>query len=184
MTFPKDKVKPMSRDHLDALAAQMGLTLINFPSDLMDNELLLKQLHEFYHACFKDNAHFHPISYDKYKQLTEKLLSIVDFDISFIVMDNGNKPVSILVSYKDIYHEMFKTKKRMLFMKTLSTVPEWRSKGLSQALVNYGCVIAPSLSYDQVVFATMWVDNATAAFTRDVFGSATIHSYGLFSKNI
>ncbi len=187
---PKEISKPMSLEDVHGLAAMVGVKFNTWPKNTDDNGH--KDMHEFFHECFKDNELYRPITFETYKATAIKLEKIIDFDHSFLVTDQDDKPVSVLVSYRDVYHDNFKKGElksethntHTLYMKTICTAPKWRGNHISRVLVNYGLNVAYDNGYDEVVFGTMMVNNNSAKYSRSFFNAEALRTYAFMVKKL
>ena len=189
---PKEISRPMRLFKLKAFALMKGVHFNTWPKNLIKDEQQLKNMHVFFHECFQDNPLYRPITFAKYKEITLKLEKIIDFEHSYILSDKKGKPASVLISYKDVYHQMYKNgllkdethKTHTLYMKTICTAKNWRGKHLSRVLVNFGFVEALKNGYQNVVFGTMMTENKSAKYSKSFFEAEALRTYSFMKKEI
>ena len=189
---PKEISRPMKLWQVKLMAFVKGLKFNKWPRGIANDDKKLKEMHAFFHECFGENTLYKPVSFEKYKQITIKLEQILDFDHSYLVTDKKGKPVSVLISYKDVYHEMYKRGELKdkahntltLYMKTIATAKTWRGKHLSRILVNFGFVQALKNGYSEVVFGTMMTQNKTAKFSKSFFEAKPLRAYCFMKKEL
>lgn len=187
---PKEISRPMKMLKLKAFALLKGVHFSTWPKGLIKDEQKLKDMHAFFHECFQDNELYRPITFDKYKEITLKLEKIIDFEHSYIMSDKKGKPASVLISYRDVYHEMYKNGQlkdkahdtHTLYMKTICTAKVWRGKHLSRVLVNFGFVEALRNGYQEVVFGTMMTENKSAQYSKSFFEAEVLRTYSFMKK--
>ncbi|MBD3638568.1 MAG: hypothetical protein HUJ25_14540 [Crocinitomicaceae bacterium] len=188
--IPRDTVKKMRRENFTQILDTLDAKLIPYPYQLPNDEL--RVMYEFYLKCFEKNPHFKHITFEQYKTLTDTVEPITDYNHSFLVTNKAGDPVSVLISFKDIYHDLYSAgklssednKKRTLYMKTIATIPEWRNKKISQMLVNFGCNVAYESGYEEVVFGTMFVSNLSAVKSKEIYKAQTLRKYALMSLEL
>ena len=189
---PSEISRPMKIFKVKAFSLIKGVRFSTWPKGLIKDEQKLKDMHAFFHECFQDNELYRPITFDKYKEITLKLEKIIDFENSYIMSDKKGKPVSVLISYRDVYHEMYKNGQlkdkahhaHTLYMKTICTAKAWRGKHLSPVLVNFGLVEAIRNGYQEVVFGTMMTENKSAKVSKSYFEAETLRSYSFMKKEL
>ena len=189
---PKDISVPMTLEEVNGLAMMVGVKFSTWPTDLAQNEAKLKDMHEFFHSCFKDNPLYRPISFETYQQVSTKLEEIIDFDHSFLVSDKEGKPVSVLISYRDVYNTLYEEGKlkdevhntKTLYMKTICTAPQWRGNHISRVLVNYGFNVAFDNGYKEVVFGTMMKENNSAKYSKSFYTAKPLRTYSFLKKTL
>tara|TARA_B110000305_G_scaffold242173_1_gene320726 strand:+ start:7616 stop:8674 length:1059 start_codon:yes stop_codon:yes gene_type:complete len=190
--IPKEISRPMPYWKVKMLVFFIGARFNKWPKNFIQDEHKLKDMHSFFHECFGDNPLYRPVTFDRYKEITVNLEAILDFDHSYLVTDKKGKPVSVLVSYKDVYHQMYKEGKlkdgahntHTLYMKTIATAKAWRGKHISRVLVNFGFVQAYKNGYSEVVFGTMMAENKSAQYSKSFFKAETHRSYSFMKIEI
>ena len=189
---PKDISRPMRLLKVKAFAALRRVRFNSWPKDLINDEEKLKDMHAFFHECFQDNPLYRPVSFAKYEEITHKLEKIIDFEHSYIMTDRKGKPASVLISYRDVYHQMFENgllkdeahNTHTLYMKTIATAKAWRGKHLSRVLVNFGFVEALRNGYNEVVFGTMMTENKSAKYSKSFFQAEPLRTYSFMKKQL
>jgi len=189
---PKEISRPMSLLKVKALATLIGAKFNTWPHNLAADEDSLRDMHNFFHTSFKDNPLYRPVSFETYKKISAKLEKIIDFEHSFLVTDKKRKPVSVLISYRDVYNDLYQKGElkneshntKTLYMKTICTAPAWRGKHISRVLVNYGFNVAFKNDYKEVVFGTMMVNNNSAKYSRSFFKAKPLRTYSFMTKKI
>lgn len=183
--IPKTISRPMPRWQVKMFAFIRRIHIKEWPQNMAADEDRLRDMHDFFHECFSENPLYRPITFEQYRETTIKLEEIIDFKHSYLATDRKGKPVSVLISYKDIYHQMYKEGKLKdkahdtytLYMKTIATTKKWRGKHISRVLVNFGLVQAYKNGYDEVVFGTMMVNNKSAQYSKSFFEAEALRTY-------
>ena len=189
---PKTISRPMSWWQVKVFAFLRRIRINKWPRNLISSEQKMEDMHAFFHECFGENPLYRPITFKQYKEITEKLEEIIDFENSYLATDRKGKPVSVLISYKDIYHELYKQGKLKdpahdtftLYMKTIATAQAWRGKHISRVLVNFGLNQAYKNGYSEVVFGTMMVNNKSAQYSKSFFEAEALRSYIFMQKKL
>jgi GNAT superfamily N-acetyltransferase len=189
---PKTISRPMPWWQVKLFALWRRIRVIKWPKNLIEDELRMKELHAFFHECFGENPLYRPVTFEQYKSITIKLEELIDFENSYLAVDPRGKPVSVLVSYKDVYHDLYKKgvltdpahDTFTLYMKTIATAKAWRGKHISRVLVNFGLVQAYKNGYDEVVFGTMMVNNKSAQYSKSFFDAQALRTYVFMNKEL
>lgn len=189
---PREISRPMRSLKVKIFSALKGVRFSTYPKNMIQDEDKLHEMHAFFHECFKDNPLYRPVSFSTYKEISAKLEKVIDFKHSYLMTDKKGKPASVLLSYKDVYHQLFLDgvlkdevhNRKTLYMKTIATAKAWRGKHLSRVLVNFGFVEALRNGYDEVVFGTMMADNKSAQYSKSYFEAAPLRSYVFMQKEL
>jgi ribosomal protein S18 acetylase RimI-like enzyme len=113
-------------------------------------------------------------------------------DCSLIVRDRENKPVSVLLAYRDVYHELYaagKTTdpdhlKKRLFIKTIATHPDYQGKQIGTLLVNLTQNLAKEAGYEEIYHMLMYKDNLSATKGKEKFVTKKVREYALMEKTL
>jgi Acetyltransferase (GNAT) family len=188
--FPKEKIQSEMAAQTAEVITQFGLKLKQYPRNMEEDEF--KKMHNFYLECFNANPFFREIPFDLYKSITHKAEQVADFDCSFIIADQNDHPVSVLIAFQDIYHHLLSenrhtneaNKARTIYIKTIATSEKWRNNKLSQLLVNYCSNEALKNGYEEIVFTNMFVGNISAIKSKEKMATSTLRTYTLMSKTL
>ena len=187
---PSDLFQPMTLEEGKELAKQFNLSVDYYPADNQPD--FLKKMYQFYHDCFSMNPLFQSISQDDFDRLSDQFAKILNRDCSLIVRDRENKPVSVLLAYRDVYHELYaagKTtdpdhQKKRLFIKTIATHPDYQGKQIGTLLVNLTQNLAKEAGYEEIYHMLMYKDNLSATKGKEKFVTKKVREYALMEKSL
>ncbi len=164
--------------HLD----QFGARADYFPQEI--GEELSKQLYDFYHLCFQYNPLFEAISFERYKAITEKASTILDYDCSYLLEDSESNPIGVFLAYRDVYAHLREDEESILFLKTIAVHPDWQNKFIGQMMIGLTLLQSKEVGYDQSVFSMMFSKNLSAIKGKSNFGSTVLRKYALYTKQL
>ena len=185
---PVDLFAPMTLKEGQELAKQFNLSVDYYPTE--NTPEFLKQMHEFYHTCFARNPLFQPINQKDFNELSAKFARILNQECSLLVKDREGNPVSVLLSYQDIYHDHYKAgqitdeihKQKRLFIKTIATHPDWQGKQIGTLLVNLTQNLAKEAGYAEIYHLLMFKENLSATKGKEKFVTEKVREYALYQK--
>ncbi len=187
---PKDLFEPMTLTEGKQLAQQFNLSIDYYPSN--PTKEFINQMYTFYNECFSPNPFFKSIEKSEFESLTGKLALILDDKHSLLVKDRENNPIAVILSYKDVYYNLFKSNKiknkehesNRLFIKTIATHPKWQGKQIGTLMVNLVHNLANETGFSDIYHLLMFQDNLSATKGKEKFVTRKVRDYALYSINL
>lgn len=187
---PVDLFEPMTLEEGKELAQQFNLTVDYYP--ITNSPEFLQQMHQFYHACFAGNPLFQSIDQESFNELSHKFARILYQECSLLVCNREGDPVSVLLSYKDIYHQLYESgqitdpihQQKRLFIKTIATHPDWQGKQIGTLLVNLTQNLAKNSGIKEIYHMLMFKENLSATKGKEKFVTEKVREYALYEKEL
>lgn len=147
------------------------------PIDPSNLESEVKVLYDMSMRGFTDNYLFAPIPFELFKELYVPSFKNADLRMSCIIYSPEGKPAG----FNFTFHEEDRA-----VIKSCVTMPEYRGKGLFNAVVCYGILkiweIHPEVKH--VVTALVHNKNAASAHVANMSGNEKCHEYALLIKEL
>lgn len=187
---PKSAMQPMSEAELTAILASYQFKALSLTPEIAAK--YFEKLHAFYHLCFANNPLFHPISLKEYQLINDRTAAVLSPPHSFLVLDANDEVAGIFLSFIDYYYLNYKDtpgvpaeyKTHKLVIKTLAVHPDYRNKQLGTLMINYIHNVAYKTGYEQVIHASMYVDNISAKKGKEKFQTEILRTYSLLQKEL
>lgn len=181
---------PMTMEEGRDLAKKFNLSVDYFPEHLTDQELDL--LYDFYNKCFRENPLFTPIRKETYRVISRRIEPYVNNAHSLIIKDREGKPVAVLLSHKDTYHEQYKAGKikhplhvtKKLLVKTIAVDSDYRNNQIGTLMVNLILNLANQNNYDEFYHVLMYQKNITAVKGREKFVTKNAREYCIYEMEL
>lgn len=181
----KGMLKPSSLAAVKALLDPHGIQIHNFP-EVLDKELEMKFYH-FYHECFQNNPLYAQMSEKQYLDITKKMSSLIDTNLSFYLLNKEDDPIAVFIGLKDGYRSVREgvlKDETILTIKTIATSPRYQNYQIATGIVNLIHNLAYENSYTKVVHALMYQEGLTATVGSNKFNAEVIRNYSILKKCI
>ena len=169
--------QPVNKASKENLLRDYNLNLKAFPREISSD--YFKKLYDLYHKSFESNPLFKPLNYEYYLTFSKQAKKQLDEEFSFVVEDENNSPIAVLLSYNGLSSIRDK-----VLIKTIAIHPSWQNKQLGSLLVEHTYQKAKSQNIFEIYHLLMYASNLSSAKGKIMYDTTVHCTYELLQKQI